>query len=232
MFAHITIRASDRAAAERFYDTVLAPLAIDPDALVRSATFSGWDDFAVTQADGPDDATTRLHVAFIARTQAEVHAFWEAGTAAGYADDGAPGPRPAYADDYYAAYLRDPDGNGIEAVYRDGPRRAEGIIDHARLRVTDVSRSADVYRRVAQVVGAEVRRDSPEMLLLAGANGGVFSLIADEPTRNAHIAFAADADAVARFRQEAAAAGATASVLDPDGNRVEVADSRIDQSRS
>jgi catechol 2,3-dioxygenase-like lactoylglutathione lyase family enzyme len=231
MFDHLTIRASDRTAAERFYDTVLAPLSIDPDALVRSATFSGWDEFAVAQADGPQDVTTRLHVAFIARTQAAVDAFWEAGTAAGYSDDGAPGPRPAYADDYYAAYLRDPDGNGIEAVYRDGPRRADGIVDHARVRVTDVARSADLYRRVAQVVGAEVRRDTPEMLLLAGANGGVFSLIADEPTRNAHIAFTADADAVARFRRDVGA-GDRAYVLDPDDNRVEVADGRPDLRRN
>ena len=76
-----------------------------------------------------------------------------------------------------------------------------------------------------------MRRDTPEMLLIAGANGGVFSLIADAPTRNAHLAFTGDADAAARFLHDAAA-GAMAYVLDPDDNRVEVADGRPGQARN
>ena len=47
--------------------------------------------------------------------------FWRIGTAAGFRDDGAPGPRPQYSDSYYGAFLLDPDGNSVEAV-RHGAR--------------------------------------------------------------------------------------------------------------
>jgi hypothetical protein len=52
-----------------------------------------------------------------------VDEFWRVGTAAGYRDDGVPGPRPQYRADYYGAFLLDPDGNSIEAVHHGALRR-------------------------------------------------------------------------------------------------------------
>ena len=111
MFDHVGIRVSDRDASERFYETVLSTLGIEQthndDELVE------WDELAVGD-DGP--ATSRLHMGFRAAGHAEVDAFWQAGIDAGYRDDGAPGPRPQYVEDYYGAYVLDPDGNNVEVV--------------------------------------------------------------------------------------------------------------------
>ncbi len=114
MFDHVTIRVSERAASERFYETVLATLGI-------AKTHSGaqgaeWDDFSVAQAEGEHAVTSRLHVGFAAASREHVDAFWRAGIDAGYRDDGGPGPRPQYSDDYYGAFLLDPDGNNVEVV--------------------------------------------------------------------------------------------------------------------
>ena len=70
-------------------------------------------------------------------SRAHVDRFWQAGTAAGYESDGEPGPRPQYSDDYYGAFLLDPDGNSIEAVHH-GSLRDGGDIDHIWIRVSDV----------------------------------------------------------------------------------------------
>jgi catechol 2,3-dioxygenase-like lactoylglutathione lyase family enzyme len=59
-----------------------------------------------------------FHVAFAAPGTAAVHAFHEHALAQGGRDDGAPGPRPQYGADYYAAFVIDPDGYRIEAVHR------------------------------------------------------------------------------------------------------------------
>jgi hypothetical protein len=53
--------------------------------------------------------TRGLHVGFCAPSREAVDAFWQAGIAAGYRDDGAPGPRPVYGPDYYGGFLLDPD---------------------------------------------------------------------------------------------------------------------------
>ena len=92
MFDHVTLRASDRAASERFYTTVLPTLGIEPTAPLE------WDDFSLA-AVGDGEAVTRgLHIGFVAPTREHADAFWRAGTEAGYRDDGAPGPRPEYGD--------------------------------------------------------------------------------------------------------------------------------------
>jgi catechol 2,3-dioxygenase-like lactoylglutathione lyase family enzyme len=60
------------------------------------------------------------HVAFSAESRAEVDAFYRAAMAAGARDNGAPGLRPHYHPNYYAAFVLDPDGNNIEAVCHEG----------------------------------------------------------------------------------------------------------------
>ncbi len=78
--------------------------------------YAEWDDFSLSRSSGEKPPTRRLHVAFVALSRNHVDAFWRVGTDAGYRDDGAPGPRPQYTDDYYGAFLLDPDGNNVEVV--------------------------------------------------------------------------------------------------------------------
>src|SRR6266571_7759393 len=120
MFDHVTIRASDREASERFYGTVLRTLGIEQTH--TDAYYAQWYDFSLAEANEAKPVTRRLHVAFVAPSRAEVDEFWRVGTGAGYSDDGAPGPRPQYSEDYYGGFLLDPDGNSAEAVHHGGQR--------------------------------------------------------------------------------------------------------------
>src|SRR5882762_10178596 len=111
MFDHVTIRASDRSASERFYDIVLSAVGLESHS---DEHYAEWGDFSLVQASEDVPATKHLHIAFFAPSHDVVDAFWRVGTDAGYRDDGGPGPRPEYSDDYYGAFLLDPDGNSVE----------------------------------------------------------------------------------------------------------------------
>jgi catechol 2,3-dioxygenase-like lactoylglutathione lyase family enzyme len=236
MFDHVTIRVGDRTESELFYNTVLRPLGIDQT--YRIGTFSEWQDFSLTAADQANRPTRRLHVAFAAPSREQVDEFWLAGTEAGYADDGQPGPRPEYRDDYYGAFLVDPDGNSIEAVHH-GALRRDGIIDHLWIRVADLAAAKRFYETIATDAGLHVRHDSPNRAQVAG-NSGSFSLVPGTRTENVHLAFPTDDDADVDQFHKAATDNAyrsngqpgerpqyhpgyyAAYVLDPDGNNVEV----------
>jgi catechol 2,3-dioxygenase-like lactoylglutathione lyase family enzyme len=236
MFDHVTIRVNDRIASERFYDTVLTPLGIDRT--YRTKWFSEWQDFLLTGADDVDPPTRRLHVAFVAPSQEQVDEFWRAGTEAGYADEGRPGPRPEYRTDYYGAFLLDPDGNSAEAVHQGALRRG-GIIDHLWIRVADVAAAKRFYETIAPHAGLRLGDETPDRVQFTGASGAL-SLVRGTPTENLHLAFPTDDDAdVQRFHEAATDAGGrsngppgerpryhpgyyAAYVLDPDGNNVEV----------
>jgi catechol 2,3-dioxygenase-like lactoylglutathione lyase family enzyme len=236
MFDHVTIRVSDRTASERFYDTVLTPLGIDRT--YQTGTFSEWQDFLLAASDEANPPTRRLHVAFVAPSREQVDDFWRAGTGAGYTDDGRPGARPEYRDDYYGAFLLDPDGNSAEAVHHGALRRG-GIIDHLWIRVADIAASRRFYETIAPHTDLRVRYDEPDRVQFAGTSGS-FSLLIGTPTENLHMAFPTDDDAdVQRFHQAATDARYrskgppgerpryhrgyyAAYVLDPDGNNIEV----------
>ena len=166
-----------------------------------------WGDFALAQASVESPATRRLHIGFAAPSRAHVDEFWQAGTAAGYPDDGAPGLRPEYRDDYYGAFLLDPDGNSAEAVHH-GSLREGAIVDHLWIRVTDLEASTRFYETVAPAAGFHVGRELADRTLFA-CFGGSFSIVSGgEPTENVHIAFAAtDNEVVDRFHRDATAAG-------------------------
>jgi catechol 2,3-dioxygenase-like lactoylglutathione lyase family enzyme len=164
VFRRVTLHASDREASERFYETVLPALDAEPT------------DFAVAQADG--QVTRGLHIGFAAPSRAAVDEFWRAGTAAGYRDDGAPGPRPQYREDYYGAFLLDPDGNSAEAVHHDA-LRSGGAIDHVWIRVPDLPASKRFY----EGLGLRVAAETPERVRFGGENGS-FSLVAGTPTEH------------------------------------------------
>jgi catechol 2,3-dioxygenase-like lactoylglutathione lyase family enzyme len=236
VFDHVTIRVSDRAESERFYATLLGPLGIErthsDDALTE------WDDVSLAQADAEHPVTRGLHIAFAAPSPAIAAEAWRVATAAGYRDDGAPGPRPEYGDDYYGAFLLDPDGNSAEAVHHE-TLRAGGHVDHLWIRVADVAASKAFYETIAPHAGLRLGGDTPQRAQFRGASGS-FSVVAGQPTEHLHMAFPASGDAtVDAFHAAATGAGYRdngspaerpayhtgyygAYVLDPDGNNIEV----------
>jgi catechol 2,3-dioxygenase-like lactoylglutathione lyase family enzyme len=119
IFDHVDVHASDYTESVRFYETVLAPLGIP-----RIAEGEEWACFTNLNISARQPATQNLHVCFFARGKEQVDAFHRAGVDAGFRSNGEPGYRD-YGPGYYAAYLLDPDGNNVEALYRD-----EGNIGH------------------------------------------------------------------------------------------------------
>jgi catechol 2,3-dioxygenase-like lactoylglutathione lyase family enzyme len=236
MFDHVTIRAADRAASERFYDTVLQTLGVDRS--YRTNRISEWQEFIVTAADSEHPVTRRLHIGFAAPDHDRVDAFWQAGIDAGYRDDGKPGPRPEYGEDYYGGFLLDPDGNSAEACHHDNVRR-RGIVDHLWIRVADLPKTKTFYDTIAPHAGLIRDHDSAERVQCRG-QAGSFSLLPGEPTEYLHMAFPTNDDAdVQRFHEAATKAGYrsnggpgerpryhpgyyAAFILDPDGNNIEV----------
>ena len=119
MFDHVGITVRDFHATKRFYLAVLEPLGFELTADGPAYLEFGALSFAQGQSPTPP-----LHFAFLARTREAVDDFHAVGVAAGYRSNGAPGIRK-YADDYYAAYLFDPDGHNVEAVHRSPETRAD-----------------------------------------------------------------------------------------------------------
>jgi catechol 2,3-dioxygenase-like lactoylglutathione lyase family enzyme len=120
---HLHLRVSDLAASKRFYTGALASLG-----LALTGEGEGWfsaDELFVSDDGSP---TAGLHIAFQAEDQSAVDRFHEAALAAGGRDNGAPGER-SYHPGYYAAYVLDPDGTNVEAVYH-GPveRSAPSVV--------------------------------------------------------------------------------------------------------
>jgi len=120
---HVHIRVADIEASKAFYRAVL-------EAVGLGLTFEGEGYFAADElfvsADGPP--TAGLHFAFQAPDQETVHRFHEAALAAGGRDNGAPGER-RYHPGYYGAYVLDPDGNNVEAVYHGPSTRSAASIE-------------------------------------------------------------------------------------------------------
>jgi catechol 2,3-dioxygenase-like lactoylglutathione lyase family enzyme len=236
VFDHVTIRVSDREASEFFYDTVLATLGVEKTATTEE--FPEWGDFSLAAASAERPITRRLHLGFGAPSREHVDEFWRTGTAAGYRDDGPPGHRPQYKEDYYGSFLLDPEGNSAEAVHHAAVR-PDGVIDHLWIRVADVAAATRFYDTIAPHAGLEKKLDTRERSRFHGASGS-FSLVAGEPTEQVHMAFGVTRDgSVGDFHAAAVAAGYadngspgerpeyhpgyySAFVLDPDGNNIEV----------
>src|SRR5207302_294624 len=151
MFDHVTITASDREASERFYETVLRTLGVEQTH--SDEDYPEWDDFSLAQRDDEHPATRRLHIAFVAPSHALVDEFWRVGTDAGYQEDGSPGPRPQYREDYYGGFLLDPDGNSAEAVHHGDVASRTARIDHLWIGVADVAAAQRFYETVAPHAG-------------------------------------------------------------------------------
>ncbi|MDB5528751.1 MAG: hypothetical protein JWR51_1854 [Devosia sp.] len=121
---HVHLRAKDLAASKRFYEGALAVLDLEIQA--SNDEFFYLDELFISTADA-ETPPTHVHLAFQAKDRATVDAFYKAALAAGGKDNGGPGER-FYHPGYYAAFVFDPDGNNIEAVYH-GPstRSAESV---------------------------------------------------------------------------------------------------------
>jgi catechol 2,3-dioxygenase-like lactoylglutathione lyase family enzyme len=236
VFDHVTIRVSDREASESFYDTVLATVGVEKTA--TTGEFAEWSDFSLAAASAERPVTRRLHLGFSAPSRAHVDEFWRTGTGAGYRDDGPPGARPQYKEDYYGSFLLDPDGNSAEAVHHDS-MRTDGVVDHLWIRVADVAAATRFYDAIAPHAGLEKKLDTRERSRFHGTSGS-FSLVAGEPTEHVHMAFGVTRDEnVDAFHAAAVAAGYadngspgerpeyhpgyySAFLLDPDGNNIEL----------
>lgn len=117
MIDHTGIQVGDFAKAVAFYTKALAPLGYEHIKTFQNIAagfgVGGKPDFWL---DGSKAPTDKIHIAFRAKGRAEVRAFYEAALAAGGTDNGPPGVRPHYHENYYGAFVRDPDGHNIEAV--------------------------------------------------------------------------------------------------------------------
>jgi len=121
MFSHVTIGTRDPAKAAEFYDEVLATLGIPVlfkfDEVVAYGEPAGAKTFLLKPFDGNAPAPGNgWHAAYLAGSRAEVDAFHAKAIALGETCEGPPGPRPQYHPNYYGAYVRDPEGNKLQAV--------------------------------------------------------------------------------------------------------------------
>ncbi|MFT4172524.1 MAG: VOC family protein [Rhodocyclaceae bacterium] len=125
---HIQLVVRDVAASQRFYQSVFDVLGIPLGG--TGPEFFWADELFVSAADSAaalGELTGRCHLAFQARDRAAVDAFHRAALAHGGRDNGAPGERP-YHPGYYAAFVLDPDGNNIEAVFHGPAQRSAASV--------------------------------------------------------------------------------------------------------
>ena len=126
---HVQLVVKDLAASRRFYQAIFDALGVP---IGGEADSYFWADELFVST--PDSAaaegrlTGRCHLAFQAADRDAVETFHKAGLAAGGADNGAPGERP-YHPGYYAAFLLDPDGNNIEAVFHGEAERSAASVE-------------------------------------------------------------------------------------------------------
>ena len=121
MLHHVSFAVADLQRSAAFYDVALAPLGyvrvwVDRTA-VGYGTAEGQDLFAIKlNTEGAAAPAPGFHLAFEAPSREAVERFYTEAMASGGQDNGAPGLRPAYGPNYFAAFVIDPDGYRIEAV--------------------------------------------------------------------------------------------------------------------
>jgi catechol 2,3-dioxygenase-like lactoylglutathione lyase family enzyme len=123
VLGHISFGVVDLDRSGRFYDAVMKPLGwprswTEPQGIGYGIESDGELALFAHPKDGRPPGPG-FHLAFNAPSRAAVDAFYVAALAAGGRDDGAPGLRPQYSPTYYAAFVFDPDGHKLEAVYQE-----------------------------------------------------------------------------------------------------------------
>ena len=119
MFDHVVFGTTNYAASKAFFLQALAPIGIEiiaegPLGLELSA--DGKSSLCIRRAK---ETPGHLHLAFVAHSRAQVDACYQAALDAGAQDNGAPGLRPEYSGQYYAAFVIGPDGHNVELVYHE-----------------------------------------------------------------------------------------------------------------
>lgn len=185
MFAYVSLGTNDVARATRFYDAALAPLGLarcEARSDAAEASWAGWGRHAAGGSrqvslwvcqpfDGrPASAGNGTMVALPGDSWDQVDGFHAAALAHGGTSEGAPGLRPHYGADFYAAYVRDPDGNKLAAVCRGfatrqaseaaarARSRGNAGLDHVHIFASDLAATVDFFRRM---LGAAVVWDEP-----------------------------------------------------------------------
>lgn len=126
---HVHLVVRDVARSRRFYEAVLGVLDVPIE--LSGADYFAADELFVSSRSSKaasGELTGRIHLAFQARDRAAVDRFHAAGREAGGEDNGAPGERP-YHPGYYAAFLLDPDGNNVEAVFHGEAERSADAVE-------------------------------------------------------------------------------------------------------
>jgi len=129
---HLSLGVTDIERSARFYDAALAPLGLvrawsdlrpgEPGQGVGYGLPGTGDVFALKHRPGQQPSTVAgFHLAFAAPSREAVQRFYASACEMGGRSDGAPGPRPAYGEHYYAAFVLDPDGHRLEAVIDTPP---------------------------------------------------------------------------------------------------------------
>jgi len=141
MFLYVCLGTNDLARATSFYDPVLATLGLSRCDVGGEENWDGWAGWGAYEDEGrhelalwvcrpfdgrPATSGNGTMVALRAATRSAVDAFHAAALAHGGISEGAPGLRPQYNADFYAAYVRDPDGNKLAAVCRGIPTDGSG----------------------------------------------------------------------------------------------------------
>jgi catechol 2,3-dioxygenase-like lactoylglutathione lyase family enzyme len=116
MIDHLSISVSDMTKARAFYDAVLATVGAKRVMNAEDYASGYGTDWKPVFWIGADKPALNGHIAFAAADRGTVDAFYNAAIAAGATDNGAPGLRPRYHENYYGAFVIDPDGNRLEAV--------------------------------------------------------------------------------------------------------------------
>ncbi|MGI9464087.1 MAG: VOC family protein [Aestuariivirgaceae bacterium] len=232
MFSHFTLGSNDLHRAGEFHAPVMETLG---QSLVAESLPGDYLMFAPAEQrrphlfvcrpfDGlPATWSNGYHIAFNAPDEETVDRFHAAALAHGGLDDGAPGLRPEYAPDYYGAYVRDPDGNKLQAVcYTSGRRagRTGDIISHITIGHGDLERERAFYSAALAPLGiTELPEEGDEVSAGFGLAGFELPVVYIQPpfdgrpaTRGngTHTAFAAPSrEAVAKFHTAALAHGGT-----------------------
>lgn len=134
MFTYVCLGTNDLARAAPFYDATMGALGLRRCDVSNEEDWDGWIGWGTYEDEGrvelalwlvepfdgaPATAGNGTMVAFAATSWAKVDAFYDAAIAHGGRSEGAPGLRPQYNVDFYAAYVRDPDGNKLAVVCRE-----------------------------------------------------------------------------------------------------------------
>ena len=118
MFDHVKFGVRDFARSSAFYRAALKPIGVTvvmdwPPNGTELSQPGGASSLCLYQTD---ETPAHLHIAFVADSRHQVDSFYRAALDAGGLDNGPPGIRPQYSENYYAAFVLDPDGHNIEVV--------------------------------------------------------------------------------------------------------------------